>query len=75
MFLLISYFKKIESNFFREGITVRIVWFILNILLDMVILLPMSGMPFGTYFIQIGLGYLSIPAMCIAVGTALGNKK
>ena len=27
------------------------------------------------YFAQIGLRYLAIPAMCIAVGTALKNKE
>lgn len=73
--LLISYFKKIDSDFFKEGVVVGIVWFGLNILLDLLILLPMSGMPINDYFSQIGLQYLAIPAMSLAVGTALANKK
>lgn len=74
-FLLISYFKKIENNFLREGIIVGIVWFGLNIVLDLVILKPISGMTIPVYFMQVGLRYLSIPAMSIAVGAALANKK
>lgn len=74
-YLLIYYFKKIRADFFKEGIIVGAVWFGINILLDLLILIPMSGMSISDYFAQIGLGYLAIPAMCIAVGTALANKK
>ncbi len=73
-FLLVSYFKKIDTSYFKEGISAGIIWFSVNILLDLLILIPMSGMSLGEYFTQIGLRYLAIPAMCIAVGTALGNR-
>lgn len=73
--LLVLYFKKITTGYLKEGIVVGIVWFVLNIALDLLILLPMSGMSVPAYFTQIGLGYLSIPAMAIAVGASLGNKK
>ncbi len=74
-FLLISYFKKINVDYFKEGIIVGLTWFGINILLDLLILIPMSGMSIADYFTQIGLRYLAIPAMSIAVGTALENKK
>ncbi len=74
-FLLVSYFKIINTEYFKEGIIVGATWFGINILLDLLILLPMSGMSFADYVAQIGLRYLAIPAMCIAVGTALENKK
>jgi len=74
-FLLVSYFKKINISYFKEGITVGIIWFSVNILLDLVILIPMSGMSIANYFTQIGLRYLAIPAMCITVGASLANKK
>jgi hypothetical protein len=35
----------------------------------------MSGMSIADYFAQIGIRYLAIPAISIAVGTALENKK
>jgi len=74
-FLLVSYFKKINVDYFKEGIIVGLTWFGINILLDLLILIPMSGMSIADYFIQIGIRYLAIPAMSIAVGTALENKK
>ncbi len=73
--LLIYYFKKINADYFKEGIFVGFAWFGINILLDLLILIPMSGMSITDYFTQIGIRYLAIPAMSIAVGTALENKK
>lgn len=66
--LLVLYFRKVEKNHLSEGIMIGIVWFVLNILLDLLILVPMSKMAIGTYFAQIGLGYLTIPTMSIAMG-------
>lgn len=74
-FLLVSYFKKIHADYYKEGIIVGITWFGINILLDLLVLIPMSGMSIVNYFTQIGLSYLAIPAMSIAVGTSLQNKK
>ena len=44
-FLLIIHFKKIDSAFLREGIVTGIMWLTINLLLDLLILLPMSKMP------------------------------
>jgi len=74
-FLLVSYFKEINTGYFKEGILVGLTWFVINILLDLLILIPMSGMSIADYFTRIGISYLAIPAMSIAVGTALENKK
>ena len=73
--LLISYFKKIKSNYIKESIIVGLTWFAINIILDIIILIPMSGMSFTDYFTQIGLGYIVIPVMSIMIGIALENKK
>ncbi len=74
-FLLVRYFKKITNNYLKEGITLGIIWFVINIVLDLVVLIPISGMSISIYFTQIGIRYLAIPAMTIAVGAALENKK
>jgi hypothetical protein len=74
-FLLISYFKKIGADYLKEGIIVGILWFSINILLDLLVLIPISGMSVADYFTRIGIGYLAMPAMSIAVGSALANKK
>jgi len=73
--LLVSYFNKINAEYSKEGIIVGLTWFGINILLDLLVLIPMSGMSIADYFTQIGIRYLAIPAMSIAVGTALENKK
>ena len=73
--LLISYFRNINVDYLKEGIIVGLMWFGINIVLDLLILIPMSGMSIMDYFMQIGLRYLAIPAMSIAVGTSLENKK
>lgn len=72
--LLVSYFKRINRAYLKEGIIVGVVWFGMNILLDLLILVPMSKMSIADYFSQIGIRYLVIPAMSITVGTVLKNK-
>ena len=74
-FLLISYFKKIDTRYLKEGIIVGLTWFGINILLDLLVLIPMSGMSVADYFTQIGLRYLVMPVMSIMVGASLANKK
>jgi len=73
-FLLVFYFKRIHVNYLREGIIVGLTWFVINILLDLLVLVPMSEMVLPDYFAQIGLRYLIMPIMSIMVGTALANK-
>ncbi len=51
-FLLISYFKKINADYSKEGIIVGLTWLSVNILLDLLVLIPMSGMSVPDYFTQ-----------------------
>lgn len=74
-FLLVSYFKNINAEYYKEGIIVGFTWFAINVLLDLVILVHMSGMSITDYFSQIGLRYIVIPVMSITIGAALKNKK
>jgi hypothetical protein len=72
--LLILYFRKIEKNYLREGITVGLAWLTINIILDLIILIPMSRMNTGAYFAEIGLRYLTIPITSTAIGYVAENK-
>lgn len=72
--LMVLYFKNIQKDYLREGIIIGMVWFAINIILDLLVLLPMSGMSVADYFAQIGIRYLVIPVMSIMVGTVLTNK-
>jgi Na+(H+)/acetate symporter ActP len=73
--LLVQYFKKITSNYVSEGITIGLIWLAINILLDIIVLVPMAKMTFINYFSNIGLSYVMIPAMSIAVGFVSENAK
>jgi len=68
------FFKKTSANFLKQGIWAGTIWFLLNIILDLLVLIPMSKMSYPDYFVQIGLRYLMIPIMCILVGYLLENK-
>jgi uncharacterized membrane protein YpjA len=72
--LLIVYFRGITKNYLKEGIVVGFVWLAINWILDFVILLPLAKMDILTYFVQIGLRYLMIPTMSIAMGYLLEIK-
>lgn len=72
--LLVKYFKHVEKNFIKEGISVGLIWLAMNLILDIIILIPMSDMSFGNYIAQIGLRYLMIPIFSTGFGMALEQK-
>jgi len=74
-FLIVSYFKIIITSYSKEGIIIGLTWLGINILLDLLVLIPMTGISKADYFMQIGIRYLVIPAMTIMAGTVLSNKK
>ena len=73
--LLYLYFKKVEKHFLQEGIILGLSWYIINVLMDILILLRMSGMSIGTYFIQIGFSYLVILVMAVSAGACLSLRE
>ncbi|MBN1998706.1 hypothetical protein JW935_14195 [candidate division KSB1 bacterium] len=75
MLMLMVYFKKLEGDFFKLGIIVGIVWFIVNILLDLIVLVGFLKTPLGEYFVGIGIRYLAMPVMSIGVGWLLEKKR
>jgi hypothetical protein len=60
--LLLLLFRQLRPSLFR-GIAIGSLWFVLNILLDLGILVPMTKMSLGQYFSEIGIRYLLIPIM------------
>lgn len=74
-YLFYRYFKLIDNNYIKNGIIVGLSWFAINILLDSVILIPIMKTTFVYYFMTIGIGYISIPAISIAIGFSLERKK
>lgn len=74
-YLLYRYFKLIPDSFIKQGVIVGLLWFAINIVLDILLLLPMMKTSFENYFYTIGLRYLMIPLISITIGFLLHNKK
>ena len=72
--LLVMYFGKLKVNYFNEGILAGFVFLAMNILLDLLILVPMSNMLVSDYFLQIGLMYIVILIMGASMGYVLEKK-
>jgi uncharacterized membrane protein YpjA len=70
----VFYFNKVEKDYLKEGIWLGLVWLVLNWLLDLIALLPLSKMPYAQYFKEIGLRYLVMPAMTVPIGYILSKK-
>ena len=72
--LLVVYFSKVTSNFVAQAIIIGVWWFIINIALDAIVLLPWLKVDFATYMGQIGLRYLIMPITAIGFGWLLECK-
>ena len=73
-YLLVQYFRILDNKFKKFGFIVGFSWFFINIILDTLLLIPIMKVSFVNYFMTIGVSYLGIPAMSIAIGYLLDNK-
>lgn len=73
--LLVRWFRRVDSGFAREGLVVGGAWLAVNWALDLAVLVPMSGMSVTDWLGQIGLRYLLLPLMAVAMGTALDGRR
>jgi hypothetical protein len=71
----VLYFRKLTMGFLRQGILIGIIWFVINIVLDLMLFMegPMK-MSFSDYMMDIGLTYLIIPVVTIGFGYILQRK-
>jgi hypothetical protein len=66
----VVYFRGVRKGFLKEGIALGCLWFAINVLIDLPLMLaggPMQ-MTLGEYIADIGLTYLVIPAVTIGIG-------
>ena len=70
------YMKNLDVNYVREGILIGIVWYVINIAIDLVMFLPASPMHMGfaDYMMDIGLTYVMIPVITLGMGSLLDAK-
>ena len=73
-YLLFRYFKLVNENFIRYAAIAGFSWFAINIILDIVILVPIMKTTVADYFMSIGLSYFAIPVISITIGYLLDNK-
>lgn len=73
-YLLYRYFSLLDKDFVRNGWIAGLSWMVINLLLDAIILIPMMKSNFADYFMSIGISYLAIPAIGVAMGYLLKEK-
>lgn len=62
--------RRSPKNVRRPGWQIGGAWFAINVALDIAILLPLTDMPLDDYVMQIGVRYLTIPIMAVAIDVA-----
>ena len=58
-----------------NGYTVGIIWMAINWILDILVLLPLTGMSLRTYFLEIGLRYFNMLFQAVCVHNVAVNMK
>jgi hypothetical protein len=73
--LSILYFGKMDGGYFKEGIRIGILWFVISIVIDLFMFMwgPMK-MSFLNYMYDIGFTYLIYPTVTIGFGYLLQRK-
>jgi hypothetical protein len=71
----ILYFGKMGGGYFKEGIRIGILWFVISIVIDLLMFMwgPMK-MSFLNYMYDIGFTYLIYPIVTIGLGYLLQRK-
>jgi hypothetical protein len=70
--LLVWMFRRLQASL-ASGIVMGLYWLVLNWLLDIAVLLPMSGASRGDWFVDIGIRYLSLPIIAAGMGWVGGK--
>lgn len=72
MVAILHYFKKTGENSVKEGFILGCIWLAINLAIDLPVFLMVFNMPLGSYFSEIGLGYLIYPV--ITTGFSIAGK-
>ena len=72
--MLVRFMRPIQQDFVKAGLTAGLVWFAINIVLDLIVLVGLLGTPLPEWFVQTGLRYLVIPITGYALGKAVANS-
>lgn len=64
---------RLRPRWGQAGLRVGLLWLAINVGLDLLVLVPMTGLTLSAYVMQIGVRYLTIPIMALAVEAALNS--
>ncbi len=67
--LLLAAFRRIAPTL-RSGLALGCFWLAINLILDVIVLVPLTGMSVRDYVYDIGLRYLLIPIIATAMGAS-----
>lgn len=70
--LLVRVFRQ-PPTFRHPGLVVGLLWLGINVALDLLILVPLTNMSLLNYASEIGLRYLVIPIIAVAIAAAAGT--
>lgn len=70
--LVLAFRQTVPSP--MSGLVVGVLWLALNLVLDFAILLPMSGTNVPDYLADIGLRYLLLPIIAVAMGAVAQRR-
>jgi hypothetical protein len=73
--LSVLYFGKTDGGYFKEGVKIGILWFLISIAIDLLMFMwgPMK-MSFRDYMFDIGSTYLIYPTVTVGFGYLLQRK-
>ncbi|BDZ66746.1 hypothetical protein [Methanobacterium ferruginis] len=76
IWLAYLYLKNLKTGFIREGVMIGVIWFVINIAIDLVMFLPPSPMQMTltNYMMDIGITYLMIPVITMGMGFMAENR-
>jgi len=73
--LAFFYLRNVGTDLIKEGVVIGVVWFLVNIIIDLALFLPPSPMQMSltNYLADIGVTYLMIPVITIGMGYLADN--
>jgi len=71
--LIFVLFSSIKGRYIASGVAIGVIWMIINWLLDILVLLRLSGDTISAWFGSVGVRYFSMLIMAVLVG-AIARK-
>ena len=72
----VLYFRRVREGFLREGIVLGLIWFAINVAIDLPLMLnPPINYTLAEYIMDIALTYLMIPVITVGIAIASAGSR